>query len=35
MDKKEALLQNWAIDADTKELEEKVEEPKAEKPMDF
>jgi hypothetical protein len=29
------LLQNWAIDADMKELEEKVEEPEAEKPTDF
>jgi hypothetical protein len=35
MDEKEALLQNWAIDADTKELEEKVEEPEVEKPMGF
>jgi hypothetical protein len=34
-DEKEALLQNWAIDADTKELEERVEEPEAETPMDF
>jgi hypothetical protein len=34
-DEKEALLQNWAIDADMKELEEKAEEPEAEMPMGF
>jgi hypothetical protein len=34
-DEKEALLQDWAIDADTKELEEKIEEPEAETPTGF